>query len=123
MASIIEKEAATAKERKKISSVLHNRLKKRMRLQMDPTVFYGLDKPTRKLTSKDMRTKHKYNTYYIRGLPPTPICSPGLQSIKAVLWPDKTTYLYFVSKNDGTHRFCRNYRCHQKAVRKWQFKR
>ncbi|MCJ8276022.1 MAG: endolytic transglycosylase MltG [Bdellovibrionales bacterium] len=127
LASIVEKETGAAFERRKISSVFHNRMKKKMRLQTDPTILYGILHETGKLTNnirkKDIKKKTAYNTYVIKGLPPGPIASPGIEAIKAALNPDKTSYLYFVSRNDGTHVFTTNYKDHQNAVRKFQLNR
>lgn len=120
LASIIEKETGDTSERSLVSSVYHNRLKRNMRLQADPTVIYGLKDYDGKIRKKDLLTKHSYNTYVINGLPPGPIASAGLESIKAALYPANTDYLYFVSKNDGTHVFCENLSCHNKAVKLWQ---
>ena len=123
LASIIEKETGAAKERKLISSVFHNRLKKRMKLETDPTVIYGIKNFNGNITRKDLRKKTPYNTYIIRGLPPGPIANPGIESIKAALYPAKTEFLFFVSKKDGTHYFSRTLREHNKAVRKYQLGR
>ncbi|MBN2466710.1 MAG: endolytic transglycosylase MltG [Deltaproteobacteria bacterium] len=116
MASMIEKETAAAYERPLISAVFHNRLKTNMRLQCDPTVIYGLETFSGRLTKKDLRTYTPYNTYLITGLPPTPIANPGLASIQAVLYPDPVDYLYFVSKNNGTHYFSTTLAEHNEAV-------
>lgn len=124
LASIIEKETGAAHERTLISSVFHNRLKKRMRLQTDPTILYGImdqtGVETNNIRKKDILAPTPYNTYTIRGLPPGPISNPGLASIKAALNPKNTDYLYFVSQNDGTHVFTTNYKSHLKAVQKFQ---
>jgi UPF0755 protein len=120
LASIIEKETGMAAERPVIASVFHNRLARRMKLQSDPTVIYGIDEFTGPLTKKDLRTPTPYNTYTISALPPGPICSPGRESLQAVLTPADTSYLYFVSKNDGSHYFSTNLREHNRAVRKYQ---
>ncbi|UKL13616.1 endolytic transglycosylase MltG [Dissulfurimicrobium hydrothermale] len=136
LASMVEKEAAIPSERPIIASVFWNRIKKGMPLQCDPTVYYGiLDKlesesgtgkgpslPTR-LTKKDLHTKTPYNTYCIDGLPPGPIANPGLDSIKAVLYPEKTDFLYFVSKNDNTHYFSKTLAEHDKAVERYQIRK
>jgi len=120
MASIVEKESADPTERAMIASVFFNRLKKRMKLQTDPTVIYGIKNYEGNIKKKHLLQFHLYNTYTNFGLPPGPIASPGLESIKAVLWPADTNYLYFVSRNDKTHVFCATYTCHQKAVKIWQ---
>ncbi|MCX6112619.1 MAG: endolytic transglycosylase MltG, partial [Proteobacteria bacterium] len=106
LASIIEKETGAVDERRKIASVFYNRIKKGMRLQSDPTTIYGLwDTYRGNLTKDDLQKYTPYNTYKIFGLPPGPIASPGKESIMAALYPEKTNYLFFVSKNDGTHTF------------------
>jgi UPF0755 protein len=123
LASIIEKETGAAFERPLISSVFHNRLKRGMRLQTDPTVIYGIPNFNGNLTRKDLATPTPYNTYVIRGLPPGPIASPGAKALEAALYPAETRYLYFVSKKDSTHQFSTNIRDHNKAVRKYQLRR
>ncbi len=120
LASIVEKETGSAKERPIIASVYHNRLKIGMKLQADPTVIYGVKDYHGNITKKHLTTDHPYNTYTRKGLPPGPIASPGLEAIKATLYPAKTDYLYFVSKNDGTHKFSKTYAEHSKAVDKYQ---
>ncbi|MGC6366967.1 MAG: endolytic transglycosylase MltG [Candidatus Marinamargulisbacteria bacterium] len=103
LASIIEKEAGTQKEMTLISGVFHNRLKKRMHLASCPTVGYAMGQPRKKsLTYKDLKYKSPFNTYRNLGLPPTPIAAPGKNAFLAALNPQKTKYLYFVSKNDGS---------------------
>jgi len=123
LASIIEKEAITDEERPVISAVYHNRLKKRMRLQADPTAIYGVKSSKEKITSSDIRKKTPYNTYVIKGLPPGPIASPGLKSIKAALYPADVPYIYFVSNNDGTHRFSVTAKEHEAAVNSYRKKK
>jgi UPF0755 protein len=91
-----------------------------MRLESDPTVIYGIKDFDGNLTRKDLREPTLYNTYVIRGLPIGPIANPGLESIKAVLFPEETDYLYFVSKNDGSHQFSKTLSDHNKAVRLYQ---
>jgi UPF0755 protein len=120
LASIVEKEAGTAEEMPLIASVFLNRLRKGMRMESDPTVIYGMNDFTGNLTRKDLLESTPYNTYVIRGLPPGPISNPGLASIKAVLYPAETDYLYFVSKNDGTHYFSASIEEHNRAVWKYQ---
>jgi UPF0755 protein len=123
LASIIEKETGAPFERPLISSVFHNRLKKGMRLETDPTVIYGLKEFDGNLTRKHLSTRTPYNTYKIRGLPPGPIASPGLASIEAALYPADTDYLFFVAKRDTTHQFSTNLRDHNRAIRKYQLRR
>lgn len=120
LASIVEKETADPSERPLIARVFLNRLEKKMRLQSDPTVIYGLDNFSGDLTKKDLNGESPYNTYLIPGLPPGPICNPGKESITAVLHPADAPYYYFVSKNDGTHHFSTTLREHSQAVRKYQ---
>lgn len=118
LASIIEREAKTDEERPIISAVYHNRLKKGMPLQADPTAIYGIKSNKRKITKDDLRKKTFYNTYVIKGLPPGPIASPSIKSIKAALYPANVPYLYFVSKNDGTHYFSKTLSEHNAAVKR-----
>ncbi len=120
LASIIEKEAGLGDEMPLVSAVFHNRLKRGMRLQSDPTVIYGLENFNGNLTREDLRSPGPYNTYKIRGLPPGPIANPGLAAMKAALFPAEVGYLYFVSRNDGSHHFSRSLREHNAAVRKYQ---
>lgn len=120
LASVIEKETGVAEERPHIASVFHNRLKKRIPLQSDPTVIYGLPNFDGNLRKKDLSHPSPYNTYRWGGLPPGPIASPGAESIRAALYPLKTPDLYFVSKNDGTHHFSATLVQHNKAVEKYQ---
>jgi UPF0755 protein len=120
LASIVEKETGRAEERPIIASVFLNRLKRKMRLESDPTVIYGLQDFNGNLTKNDLAKPTPYNTYVIRGLPPGPIANPGQEAIKAVLYPAKTSYLYFVSKNDGSHYFSKTLLEHNEAVRIYQ---
>lgn len=122
LASIVEKETGKAEERSLIASVFLNRLKKRMRLESDPTVIYGLPRFDGNLTRKDLRHPTPYNTYLIPGLPPGPIANPGISAIRAVLFPEKTKYLYFVSKNNGSHHFSKTLAEHNRAVNLYQKK-
>ena len=127
LASIVEKETGVATDRPIIASVFYNRLEKNMRLQTDPTTIYGLWLKTGQrpfnLTKKDLRTKNSYNTYTFKGLPRGPISNPGKDSFLAVLKPKHTPFFYFVSRNDGTTAFSKNYEDHQKAVRNYQLNR
>lgn len=120
LASIIEKESSLPHERPIISAVFHNRLKKKMPLQSDPTVIYGISHFDGNLTKEHLLTPTPYNTYLSAGLPPTPICNPGKESIWAALHPASVPYLYFVSKNDGSHHFSSDLEDHQRAVTKYQ---
>lgn len=115
LASIVEAEAQLGDERKTIASVYHNRLKKRMRLDADPTVIYGLGGLDRPLLRKDLEKVTPYNTYKKYGLPPTPINSPGLAAIQAVLMPDSTDFLYFVADGTGGHQFTKSNAEHNRA--------
>ena len=122
LASIVEKETGLGPERPIIASVFLNRLKKRMRLESDPTVIYGVKGFTGNLKKKHLTEPTPYNTYVIHGLPPGPIASPGEEAIEAVLYPAKTHYLYFVSKNDGSHYFSKTLAEHNRAVQEYQKK-
>jgi UPF0755 protein len=123
MASVVEKETSSRKEMPLIASVLVNRLRIGMPLQCDPTVIYGIEDFDGNLTREHLLTPNPYNTYVNKGLPPGPICNPGLDALKAVLYPADTAYLYFVSKNDGTHLFSPTLREHNRAVEKYQKRR
>ncbi|MEJ2039528.1 MAG: endolytic transglycosylase MltG [Desulfosarcinaceae bacterium] len=123
LASIIEKETGDASERPLISSVFHNRLKKHMRLESDPTVIYGIKNFDGNLTRKHLTTRTPYNTYTIRGLPKGPIANPGRDAIRAALYPAQTDFLFFVSKKDSTHHFSKTIEEHNRAVRKYQLRR
>jgi len=116
LASIIEKEAVHDSERPRISAVYHNRLRKNMKLQADPTVLYGLRERPKRIRYIDLMRSTPYNTYVIYGLPPGPIASPGINSIRAALYPENTGYLFFVSMNNGRHYFSRSGAEHVKAV-------
>ena len=120
LASIVEKETGCSGERPLIASVFLNRLKKNNRLESDPTVIYGIKDFNGNLTKKDLAKPTPYNTYAIRGLPPGAIANPGKEAIKAVLYPANTSYMYFVSKNDGTHHFSKTLSEHNNAVRIYQ---
>lgn len=120
LASIIEKEAGTVEEMRRISSVFRNRLNKRMRMQSCPTVIYDIKNFDGNLKIKHLRTKTPYNTYTNNGFPPGPIASPGKLAIEAALNPSGESYLYFVSKNNGTHYFSKNLKEHNRAVDKYQ---
>ncbi|HEX7928635.1 MAG TPA: endolytic transglycosylase MltG, partial [bacterium] len=122
LASIIEKETGVEAERPLVSAVFHNRLKTKMRLASDPTVIYGIADFDGNLTRAHLKAPGPYNTYVNFGLPPTPITSPGLASIKAALDPAMVDYLFFVAKGDGTgsHFFSKDYGTHEKAVDRYQ---
>ena len=117
LASIIEGEAMLDNERSTISSVYHNRLKINMKLQADPTIQYIIKGPPKTLSTRDLRIKSPYNTYQNYGLPPGPINNPGIQSIKAALYPLETNYLFFVAQGDGSHAFTTNEKDHEAAKR------
>ncbi len=123
LASMIEKETGDARERPLISSVFHNRLKRGMRLESDPTVIYAIKNFDGNLTRKQLSEKTPYNTYRIKGLPAGPIANPGEAAIEAALYPADTDYLYFVAKKDGTHQFSTNIKDHNRAVAKYQLKK
>lgn len=121
LASIVEKETGKADERPLIASVFHNRLNRNMKLESDPTAVYGVELNGGSVTASHVRTESPYNTYMIPGLPPTPIASPGIDSIRAVLDPPKTSYLYFVATGrDGGHKFSATYDQHLKAVQEYR---
>jgi UPF0755 protein len=124
LASLVEKETGCAEEKPVIAAVFLNRLGKGMRLDCDPTVIYSLKLENsafnERLNRNHLKKESPYNTYLNVGLPPGPICSPGLDSIQAVLHPAKASYLYFVSKNDGTHQFSDTLEEHNRAVNAYQ---
>ena len=120
LASIIEGEAVHDQERSIISAVYHNRLKKNMKLQADPTVQYIINESPRRLLNKDLKIDSPYNTYMYHGLPPNPINSPGEKSLNAALYPEKNNYLFFVATGNGYHTFSKNERQHNIAKKKLQ---
>ena len=124
LASIVEKETAAPEERPVIAAVFHNRIEKKMRLETDPTVIYGIENFDGNITRKHLRdSSNPYNTYRIPGLPPGPIASPGIDALRATIQPADSDYLYFVSRNDGTHEFSHLYKEHVNAVRRYQLRR
>jgi UPF0755 protein len=124
LASLVEKETGVPEERARIAGVFQNRLERGMRLQCDPTVIYGLGREfDGNLQKSDLQNReNEYNTYRHAGLPPGPICSPGMASLKAAQNPEEHDFLYFVSKGDGSHKFSRTLSQHNRAVRKFQLR-
>ena len=120
LASIVEKETGSAGERDVIAGVFFHRLEKGMPLQSDPTTIYGIENFNGNLTKADLQRRTPYNTYVIPGLPAGPICNPGAAALKAVLHPADVPYLYFVSRNDGSHYFSETLKEHNRAVYKFQ---
>jgi len=121
LASLIEKETARDDERQLVSAVLHNRLRQGMRLQIDPTVIYGLgDSFNGNLTRTHLAADNPYNTYTRNGLPPTPIAMPGEAALRAAVHPADSSALYFVARRDGSHEFSETLEQHNKAVIKYQ---
>ncbi len=113
MASLLEKEAAKPEDRKIISGILWKRLDKKMALQVDATLDYALNKNTYELTTDDLRKDNPYNTYTRRGLPPTPICNPGLDAIKAAIFPTKSVYWYYLSDRAGNTYYAKTFEEHK----------
>ncbi len=120
LASVVEKETADPRERPLIAGVFYNRLKIGMKLQSDPTVVYRVKNYSGKITRKMLKAATPYNTYVVKGLPAGPICNPGKEALEAVLDPEKSDFLYFVSNNAGGHKFSKSLQEHNKAVRKYQ---
>ncbi|MGD9949236.1 MAG: endolytic transglycosylase MltG [Desulfobulbus sp.] len=120
LASIVEKETGAAEERPLIARVFLNRLERKMRLQSDPTVIYGIADFNGNITKADLKRETPYNTYVIPALPAGPICNPGRAALESVVHPAASTALYFVSRNDGTHVFSTNLSDHNRAVRQYQ---
>ena len=126
LASMVERETGLDGERGLVAGVFINRLRLGMRLQSDPTVIYGLDRDgvlDRPLSRADWKVEHRWNTYRISGLPPTPIAHPGLASLEAVLHPEETEALYFVADGKGGHRFARTLEEHNANIRRWRAQR
>lgn len=123
LASLIEKETGVNAERAKVASVFYNRLKIDMPLQTDPTVIYALTNGAsdlnRSLTRKDLQIESPYNTYKNKGLPPTPICNPGIKALRAAANPEDTPYFYFVADGNGGHRFAKTLAEHNQNIRLW----
>ena len=126
LASLVEKETSLPEEKRLVSAVFHNRLRIGMKLDCDPTVIYALKQEglfNGNLTKRDLGLDSPYNTYKYAGLPPGPICNPGKEALEAALHPAPVEYLYFVSRNDGSHHFSRTYTEHLNAVRRYQKRR
>ena len=126
LASIIGKESGNKDEKPLISAVFHNRLKRGMKLQSDPTAVYHLEQagtPVKRVLRSHLKKSTPHNTYLIDGLPPGPIANPGIDSLRAALYPADVNYLYFVSKKDGTHEFSSNFDAHNRSVSKYQTNR
>jgi UPF0755 protein len=124
LASIVEKETGVPEERSLIAAVFHNRLRRGMRLETDPTVIYGIPSFDGNLRRADLEDAgNPYNTYQIPGLPPGPIANPGAAALRAAVAPASSSYLYFVSRNDGTHPFSSSYAEHSAAVNRFQKRR
>ena len=126
LASIIEKETARGEERTLVASVMHNRIRRGMKLQTDPTVIYGIIHAGQpwdgNITRRHLTDPTPYNTYTIPSLPPGPICNPGVAAVVAAIEPEESDYLYFVARGDGSHEFTRSYAEHQRAVRRYQLR-
>lgn len=125
LASLIEKETSLKEEKPLVSAVFHNRLQRGMKLDCDPTIIYALKLLGQfqgRLRTRDLHLDSPYNTYLAPGLPPGPIANPGKDSLEAALYPADVRYLYFVSKNDGSHHFSLTFREHQNAVIRFQKK-
>ena len=121
LASIVEKETGVPEERPLIAAVFLNRLRRGMRLETDPAVIYGIEGFDGNLRRRDLENEaNPYNTYRIPGLPPGPIASPGERALRSVVYPAESDYLYFVSRNDGSHTFSRTYAEHLAAVNRYQ---
>jgi len=122
LASVVEKETGLSRERSMVAGVFHNRLAQNIPLQSDPTVIYAIEAFDGNIRKRDLSIKSPYNTYQVRGLPPGPIANPGEAAIYAALYPTPSDYVYFVSKNDGSHQFSVTLAEHNRAVEKYQKK-
>jgi UPF0755 protein len=122
LASIVEKETGRGEERPQVASVFHNRLKKGMKLESDPTIIYGLENYDGDIRRSDIRRPHPWNTYVIPALPPSPIANPGEAAIRATLFPAETDYLYFVATGDGNHSFSKTFAEHAAKVLEYQIR-
>lgn len=123
LASLVEKETGNEMERPLVASVFINRMRRQMLLQCDPTVIYAMMMDgtySGNIRRSDLLMDSPYNTYRYPGLPPGPICNPGMSAIEASLYPPETRYLYFVSRNDKTHVFSENLAAHNRAVNRYQ---
>jgi UPF0755 protein len=120
IASLVEREVVVDEERALVSGIIYNRIADGMKLQIDATVQYSLDKPKERLYEKDLLVDSPYNTYKVEGLPPGPIASPSLKSIEAAIYPEKTEYFFYVTKKDGSqsHLFAKTYKEHLKNIEK-----
>ncbi|MGB0911375.1 MAG: endolytic transglycosylase MltG [Nitrospirales bacterium] len=123
LASVVEKETGLSQERSMVAGVFLNRLKQNIPLQSDPTVIYAIEGFDGNIRKRDLSIDSPYNTYRVRGLPPGPIANPGEAAIRAVLYPTPSDYVYFVSRNDGSHQFSVTLAEHNRAVEKYQKKR
>lgn len=120
IASLVEKEVVVDEERALVAGVIYNRINQDMKLEIDATVQYLLDRPKERLFFKDLKVQSPYNTYLNKGLPPGPIASPSLPSIEAALNPEASEYLFYVTKKDGSsgHLFAKTYKEHQQNIAK-----
>ena len=123
VASLVNAETRWPDEFPLVASVIYNRLRRGMRLEIDATVAFGLGKIGQPLTYEDLRTDHPYNTYLYPGLPPGPICNPGREALRAALFPARTRYLFFVRRADGRHAFSETLRQHRRNVARWKQER
>lgn len=120
LASIIQSETSSFKDSQLVASVFINRLNKKMKLQSDVTLAYGLNLNGKHLTKDMLKSSHPFNTYFFKGLPPSPISYPGVNAMNALKYFKKTDYLYFVSDGNGGHRFTKNYSVHKKNIKLWK---